>query len=49
MALLGIDAYLERFTGDSEAKRIREALAERLLHAVHRPRDGRAGRGPKIW
>ena len=32
MALLGIDAYLERFTGDSEAKRIREVLAERLLH-----------------
>ncbi len=31
MALLGIEAYLERFAGDSEAKRIRESLAERLL------------------
>ena len=33
MSLLGIEAYLERFTGDSEAKRLREYLAERLLHA----------------
>ncbi len=33
MALLGLEAYLERFSGDSEAKRIREYLAERLLRA----------------
>jgi len=33
LALVGIDAYLERFTGDSEAKRVRESLAERLLNA----------------
>jgi glycosyltransferase involved in cell wall biosynthesis len=33
MSLLGLEAYLERFTGDSEAKRLREYLAERLLHA----------------
>lgn len=33
MALLGLEAYLERFSGDSEAKRLRGHLAERLLHA----------------
>lgn len=33
MALLGIEAYLQRFSGDSEAKRLRAVLAERLLHA----------------
>lgn len=31
-ALVGIHAYLEQFSGDSEARRIRERLAERLLH-----------------
>ncbi|MHB9149333.1 MAG: glycosyltransferase family 4 protein [Thermoleophilia bacterium] len=33
MALLGLEAYLERYSGDSEAKRLRDHLAERLLHA----------------
>jgi glycosyltransferase involved in cell wall biosynthesis len=33
MALLGLEAYLERFTGDSEAKRLRGLLAERLMRA----------------
>ena len=33
MALLGLEAYLERFSGDSEAKRLRNHLAERLLHS----------------
>jgi glycosyltransferase involved in cell wall biosynthesis len=32
-ALLGLDAYLRRFGGDSEARRIRERLAERLFDA----------------
>jgi hypothetical protein len=31
--LLGLDAYLRRFGGDSEARRIREQLAEQLLDA----------------
>ncbi|GAB4246501.1 MAG: glycosyltransferase family 4 protein [Thermoleophilia bacterium] len=36
-SLVGIDAYLEKFVGDSEAKRVSEHLAERLLHefALH--------------
>jgi glycosyltransferase involved in cell wall biosynthesis len=34
--LLGLDAYLRRFGGDSEARRIRERLAERLLDAFTR-------------
>jgi len=33
MALLGLEAYLQRFSGDSEAKRLRGSLAERLLRA----------------
>ncbi len=36
MSLLGLEAYLERFTGDSEAKRLRGHLAERLLRAFSR-------------
>lgn len=32
-ALLGLDAYLQRFGGDSEARRVREQLAERLFEA----------------
>jgi glycosyltransferase involved in cell wall biosynthesis len=31
-ALVGIHAYLARFSGDSEARRIRETLADRLFH-----------------
>ncbi len=34
--LLGLDAYLSRFGGDSEARRIREQLAERLFEAFAR-------------
>lgn len=29
--LVGLDAYLERFSGDSDARRIRDVLAERLF------------------
>jgi len=29
--LVGLDAYLERFSGDSDARRIREVLADRLF------------------
>jgi len=40
-ALLGIDAYLKRFGGDSEVRRVRENLSERL-YLLHRQnaRDG---------
>jgi glycosyltransferase involved in cell wall biosynthesis len=34
--LLGLDAYLRRFGGDSEARRIREQLGERLFGAFAR-------------
>lgn len=35
-ALVGIDAYLGRFGGDSEAKRVRNTLARRLLEQYRR-------------
>jgi hypothetical protein len=35
-ALLGLDAYLQRFGGDTEARRIREDLAKRLFDAFAR-------------
>jgi hypothetical protein len=35
-ALLGLDAYLRRFGGDTEARRSRERLAERLFDAFTR-------------
>jgi glycosyltransferase involved in cell wall biosynthesis len=34
--LLGLDAYLHRFGGDSEARRVREQLAQRLFDAFDR-------------
>jgi hypothetical protein len=37
--LLGLDAYLRRFGGDSEARRIREQLAEQLFDAFARTTD----------
>jgi glycosyltransferase involved in cell wall biosynthesis len=40
--LLGLEAYLLRFGGDSEARRIRERLAERLFDAF-------AGRTTDTW
>lgn len=35
--LLGIDAYLTRYSGDSQARRIRETLAERLWKLFEEP------------
>ncbi len=34
-ALVGINAYLERFSGDSEVRRMREKLAENLMSLFH--------------
>jgi glycosyltransferase involved in cell wall biosynthesis len=39
-ALFGLDAYLGRFTGDSDAKRMRQLLADRLAEVwVHAARE----------
>ena len=35
VALIGIHAYLRRFSGDSTARRVREHLAQRLLERYH--------------
>ncbi|HHL40722.1 MAG TPA: glycosyltransferase [Deltaproteobacteria bacterium] len=40
-ALIGIHAYLRRFAGDSEVRRIRGKLAERLLQKYRRNADDR--------
>ncbi|MEX2672042.1 MAG: glycosyltransferase family 4 protein [Phycisphaeraceae bacterium] len=34
-ALIGIHAYLRRFSGDTHARRVREGLAERMLERFH--------------
>jgi hypothetical protein len=34
-ALVGIHAYLSKFSGDSEVRRIREKLANKLLRRFH--------------
>ena len=47
-ALLGLDGFLKRFSGATEARRMRALLAERVFSASSRPIRTQRGRGRRI-